>query len=283
MFCEVELVTLRLIPEGSIQFYEQGEFRMKNPLKAKLKAGEITVGIWATISHPDVSEVVAGAGFDWMVYDLEHSPYEVETAQELMQAASYNMDCIPLIRVAWNDVVMIKKALDVGAYGLIIPWVNTREEAENAVRYCMYPPKGVRGCGPRRPALNDPEYIQTVNEELLIGLQIETQTAVDNVEEIISVEGVDICFIGPNDLSLSLGIHRQFDHPKYREAIDRVLAACEKYGVAPGMYCTTQTINSSLAQGFRFCALGSEMRLLVKGMQDAFNDIKGWKPTPYKR
>jgi len=256
---------------------------MKNPLKARLKAGQIAIGIWATIGHPDVAELLAKMGFDWICFDTEHSPFEVETAQELMQAASYNPDCIPLIRVAWNDMVRIKKALDTGAYGLIIPWVNTREEAENAVRYCMYPPQGIRGCGPRRAALHDPEYTQTVNEELLIGVQIETQTALDNLDEIFSVKGIDLCYIGPNDLSLSLGIHGQYDHPKWEAALDHVVATCDKHGVVPGMHCRVHTINDALAHGFRFCALYSERQLFMKGLTDALAIVKGWEPTPYNQ
>jgi 2-keto-3-deoxy-L-rhamnonate aldolase RhmA len=221
-------------------------------------------------------------GFDWMVYDTEHSPYDIETAQKLMQAASFNSDCTPLIRVAWNDMVMIKKALDTGAYGVIVPWVNTREEAEYAVRACMYPPEGNRGCGPRRAALYDSNYIKTANNEVLIGLQIETQTALDNLDDIISVKGVDVCFIGPNDLSLSLGIHQQYDHPKFQEALDTVLTVCKRHNVAPGIYCSTETINTYLELGFRFCSLASDMLLFIKGMRDALSNIKGWTATPYK-
>ena len=256
---------------------------MKNPLKAKLKAGKISVGITVTIPHPDIAEIVAKMGFDWMIMDTEHSPYDVESAQILMQAASYNPNFIPLIRVAWNDMVIIKKALDIGVYGLIIPWVNSREEAENAVKYCMYPPKGVRGCGPRRAALHDPDHIQTANDELLIGIQIETKTALDNLDEILAVKRIDLCMIGPADLSLSLGILNQFEHPKFREALDRVLTACKKYGVVPGMFAITQTINSALEQGFRFCSLTPDMLIFMKGIRDALNNVKGWEPTPYKR
>ncbi len=255
---------------------------MKNPLKAKLKAGEPAVGIWVGISHPDITEIIAMMGFDWFVCDTEHSPYDIETSQKMLQAASYNPDCIPLIRVARNSDWMIKKALDTGAYGIIIPWVNTREEAEYAVQSSLYPPKGIRGCGPRRAALHDSEYIKTANDEILIGVQIETQLALDNLDDILSVDRIDVCFIGPNDLSLSLGIHQQFDHPKFTGALEQVLKSCKQHDVAPGMYCTTKTINRALEQGFQFCVLWSDQFLFIKGMKDAINDVKGWTPTPYK-
>jgi len=255
---------------------------LKNPLKAKLKTGKNSVGIVIGISHPDITELAATMGFDWMILDTEHSPYDVESTQVLMQAASYNPNFIPLIRVPWNDMVVIKKALDIGAYGVIIPWVNNREEAENAMKYCMYPPKGIRGCGPHRAALHDPEYIQTANDEILVGIQIETKAGVENLDEILSVEGIDICMIGPLDLSLSLGHLGQFEHPKLLEAFDRILNACENYGVVPGMFCSPQFINGALEHGFRFCSLTPDSWAFVVGMQTAIDNVKGWKPTPLR-
>ena len=255
---------------------------MKNPLKAKLKTGKPTVGTWITIGHPDVAEIIAMLGFDWFVSDTEHSPFGIETSQVLLQAASYNPECVPLVRVEWNDVALIKKALDIGAYGVVIPWVSTWKEAQKAVEYCKYPPEGIRGFGPRRAALRDPEYVKTANDELLIAVQIETQTALDNLDEICAVRGIDVCYIGPNDLSMSLGIFGQFDHPKFKEALDRLLTTCKKYGIAPGMHCNEHNISGALAQGFQFCALGNVSQLLIKGARDAINAVKGWTPRPYK-
>ena len=146
----------------------------------------------------------------------------------------------------------------------------------------MYPPKGVRGCGPRRAALHDPDYVNTANDELLIGVQIETKTAIDNLDDIFSVEGIDYCLVGPGDLSFSLGVHFQYKHPKMIEAMDKVIAACERHNVVPGLYCDTKTINDALERGFRFCNLSSDMGLFMKGIEDAFSIVKGWKPTPYK-
>jgi len=256
---------------------------LKNPLKAKVKAGKTVIGMVNGINHPDVPEILARMGIDFMLWDTEHSPMEVETVQQLMIAASSNPECVPIIRVGWNDMVRIKKALDTNAYGLIIPWVNSREEAENAVRYCMYPPKGIRGCGPRRPLLYDFEYIQTVNDELLIIVQCETQMALDNLDEILSVEGIDVCMIGPGDLSFSLGIHGQFDHPKFNEALDHVLAMCKKHDVAPGFFCTDENINDMIARGFRFFNLAGDFWFLMRGVIEALAEVNGWEPTPFNR
>ncbi len=255
---------------------------MKNPLKAKLKAGKPSVGTWVSIMHPDVVEIVAMVGFDWMIFDTEHNSADVDTVKVLLQAASYNPDCIPLVRVAWNDMVMIKKALDIGAYGLIIPWVNTREEAENVVKYCKYPPEGVRGFGPRRAALRDPDYVQTANDELVIGIQIETQMALDNLDKMFQVNGIDLCLIGPMDLSMSLGIFGQFEHPKYKAAVEHVLSTSEKYGVVPGIVADPETVDGYIEQGFRFCPISADFGALIEGLKAAFDHVKSWEPTPYK-
>lgn len=250
--------------------------RMKNPVKAKLKAGEPSVGTWLAIGHPDISEILADLGFDWIVFDTEHGPLSIETVQCLMQAMSYSTDCIPMVRVAWNDLVLIKRALDIGAYGVVIPWVNTKEDAINAVRYCKYPPEGIRGCGPRRAAMRDEEYIKTANDEILIVVQIETETAIKNLDEIFSVKGVDACFIGPSDLTMSLGIYRGLNHPRFKNAVDTVLRACKRWGVAPGMHCNEANINEAIAQGFQFCALDSDTMFLRRGAVDSLRKVKGW-------
>mgnify|MGYP000023413723 FL=1 len=250
---------------------------MKNPVKAKLKAGKPSIGTWITIGHPDVAEFLATLGFDWFVFDMEHSPISFETVQVLMQASSFSKT-VPLVRVAWNDMVLIKRALDIGAYGVVIPWVNTKEDAINAVKYCRYPPRGLRGCGPRRAAVRDPEYFETVEEELLVVVQIETEEALKNIDDILTVEGIDACYIGPNDLSMNLGVFRQWGHPKFRKALEIVLDACKRYGVAPGMHCNINNINEALEMGFKFCAIDSDYRFLLRGAREAIERVEGWSP-----
>lgn len=245
---------------------------MKNELKMRLKKGEKTVGAWITIPHTDISEALSTLPFDWFVFDQEHSALDDQLTQQLMQGMS-GKSVTPLVRVAWNDMVMVKKALDTGVQGVIIPWINGREDAINAVKYCKYPPEGVRGCGPRRTVLLDPDYLKTVNDELLIIVQIETQEAVDNVEEILSVEGVDAFFVGPIDLSTSMGLMEQVEHPKVQEAIAKVFEVGKELGVASGIWQGAgTTIKERLEEGWQMVALGMDMDFLINGVWKVLRD-----------
>ena len=158
------------------------------------------------------------------------APLGFETMQQMLQAMN-GTECIPIVRPQWNDPVQIKRILDIGAYGVIIPWVNSKEEAENAVRACKYPPEGIRGFWPRRAGRFDPDYFETANEEILVAVQVETKQALKNLDEILSVPGIDACYIGPYDLSYSLGfgIPPRWDDPEYLAAFTRTLEAAEKY------------------------------------------------------
>jgi len=249
---------------------------MKNPVKAKLKAGEVSVGMWITIGHTDISERLANVGLDWLTFDMEHAPLDRETVQFMIQSMGYQTDCIPIVRVPWNDIWLIKHALDIGAYGVVIPLIGTREDAVNAVRYCKYPPEGVRGCAPRHAAFRDKEYIQTANDEILVIVQIETREAIKNIDEICSVKGVDVCYVGPTDLSMSLGVFGQTTHPVFKEATSRVIKACRKWGVAPGMHCSVESINEAIEEGFQFVALASDLNHLIAGAKAAISRVKGW-------
>lgn len=246
---------------------------MRNELKSRLKAGERTLGLWMSIESPIVSELLSGLGFDWFVFDLEHSPLDIYTAQTLMQAM--RAETTPIVRVAWNDPVFIKLALDIGTYGVVIPWVNNREEAVRAVEACKYPPEGIRGCGPRRSALFDPEYFETANEEILVIAQIETRKAVENIEEIASVDGIDVFFIGPYDLSASYGYLGRPEAPPVQKAIERVLEVAKGSGVAPGIYGGGgKTPRERYDEGFQFIALGDDLGLLRRGAREVLRPFK---------
>ncbi|MBS7609410.1 hypothetical protein KEJ36_00170 [Candidatus Bathyarchaeota archaeon] len=247
---------------------------MKNPVKAKLKRGEVSFGAWISIGHPDISESLAYVGFDWLLFDTEHCPLNIEIIQGLLQSMGYGARSVPLIRVAWNDMVLIKRALDIGAYGLVIPWVNTKDEALSAVRACKYPPEGVRGFGPRRASMYDPEYVKTANEELLIVAQIETESALKNLDDILSVKGIDVALIGPWDLSMSLGVFTQWDSPKFKAAVDKVLEACERWNVAPGYVCGDENIRWAVEKGFKFISIGGDEGFMLKGAIDSLMRAK---------
>jgi len=254
---------------------------MMNPVKEKLKAGKATVGAWVNMGNPDIAEQMSMFGFDWLTFDLEHGLMTVPDAQRMMQAMSHSK-CTPLVRVPINSPVYFKWALDIGAFGVVVPYVNTKEEASRAVQACKYPPEGIRGCGPRRASRYYTEvtkYVKTSNDDVLVVVMIESQTALDNLDEILSVPGVDAVFIGPDDLSLNLGIFQQRSHPKFEAALTRVLDACKKHGVAPGMHCNENNINDILSRGFKFCGLNDDDTFLAIGAKSCLQGIKGWTPS----
>jgi len=254
---------------------------MKNLVKEKLKAGEPSVGTWIGIGHPDITMYLAELGFDWLVCDMEHGPYGVETFYFMMQSMLYaRKECMPMARIPWNDLIWVKKAMDAGATGIVVPRIETAAEAKKLVSYMKYPPMGERGCGPRFAAFRDPEYVDTINEESLVVVMIETAKGLKNLDDIFSVDGVDACFVGPSDLSLDLGIHRQIEEPKFVKSLEKIVDAAKAHGVAPGMHCRsspgTTNINNAIEMGFQFCALDSDTGFLTGGGRAALSRVKGW-------
>jgi 2-keto-3-deoxy-L-rhamnonate aldolase RhmA len=251
---------------------------MKNTLKERLMNGGAAVGIFVQIGHPDVTEMLSLAGFDFLVLDGEHSPFGIETMQTMLQAITGN-ETIPIIRVPWNDPVYIKRALDIGAYGLLIPLVSSRHEAEEAVRAIRYTPRGIRGVGPRRASryfLNFKDYVDSCDKELLTIVQIETKEAVENISEILAVEGIDAYFLGPMDLSAGLGHIGEVNHPEVVEAIARVLTAGKRYHKLGGFYAlSAEDVKKRIEQGFQFISLGTDSRLLMGSAQEAIRKIRG--------
>jgi len=242
---------------------------MKNLLKKKLKEDKPAIGTFVGLGHPDVTEMLSRMGFDWLVIDSEHAPIGFETIQLMLQAMN-GTDCTPIVRPSWNDMVTIKRVLDIGAHGVLIPWVNSREDAEYAVRACKYPPEGLRGFGPRRAALLDPTYPGTANEELLVIAQIETRKAINNLDEILSVDGIDACYIGVFDLSLSYGLKfPDFKNAEYLEAFDKVLEAAEKWKKPAGMYALSNNAQWAVEKGFTLITVDSADTFLMRGARTA--------------
>ena len=246
---------------------------MRNELKRRLKAGEQTYGVWTTIESPMVTELLSTLGFDYFVFDTEHSPLDIFQTQTLMQAMR-GEGTTPIIRVWWNDLVAIKRALDIGAYGVVIPWVNNKNQAEMAVKACRYAPDGLRGCGPRRAALFDPDYLRTADEEILIIAQIETREAVENIEDILSVDGIDVSYIGPADLSASHGHLGDMSHPEVQEAIDRVFDASVAAGVATGVHMGSgKTIMDRVEKGYNFITVGNDLGFVRAGAKEILEQL----------
>lgn len=232
-----------------------------NTVKRLLEEGKPAIGTWLGLGSPLAAEWLAHQGFDWLNVEQEHGAIDATLTQSLLQAIG-TTDVIPLIRVPWKHPVYCKRALDAGAYGLFIPSVNTREEAEIIVGGMKYPPLGYRGLGgTRRFLYGGADYVRHANDEILVILMIETAEGVRNAEEILSVPGVDACFVGPNDLAASMGLEPSLDPsaPEYQEAIGSILRACKKYGVAPGLHTpSADRCADRIEEGWLLNAIGSD-------------------------
>jgi len=248
----------------------------KNRVKELWRNGEAAVGTWLVLGSPITAEIIAQMGFDWVVVDTEHGSIDIGTTQSIIQAVS-TTGTVPMVRVPWNDPMSIKRALDAGAYGLVIPMVNSREEVISAVNATRYPPVGNRSYGgPRVRLYGGVSYFENANEEIALMVQIEHIDAVNNVDEILSVEGIDGFFIGPSDLAISMGLKPGLDNTDSRhvDAVNKTLAASQKYGVAGGIQVNTpEAVNERIAQGFKFIALTSDEGFLRGAALSAFSKV----------
>jgi 4-hydroxy-2-oxoheptanedioate aldolase len=225
----------------------------ENRVKRLWAEGRPALGGWLTVPSSFSAEVMAHAGFDWLCVDMQHGVIDYQVAVTMLQAIS-TTDSVPIVRVPWNEPGIIMKALDAGAYGVIVPIVNTATEAEAAVTACRYPPLGIRSHGPIRATLyGGRDYITRANGEVLCIVQVETKESIENLDDLLAVPGVDAAYIGPADLSLSLGLPPASDHdePAFVEAVQRVLDACKRHNVVPGAHAgNVVTARKRLEQGF---------------------------------
>lgn len=245
-----------------------------NHVRRRLAAGEPSVGTWLSLPSPEAAEYVSKLGFDWLVVDTEHNPVDIRTLAQMFVAMSAS-NTAPMVRIPWNEPENFKRVLDAGAWGIVVPMVNSREEAERAVRATRFHPLGGRSVGGGRHAMSfattAAEYYRHANDEVLLVLQIEHIDGVEHADEILSVPGVDACFIGPNDLAASmgigLGVPLESDNPRVVEAIAHVRDSCRKYKVAPGIHCSNaDAVNRRIEEGFQFCAMASELRYMLGGL-----------------
>jgi 4-hydroxy-2-oxoheptanedioate aldolase len=216
-----------------------------------------------------VAEILAGAGFDWVLLDTEHSPNELPMVQSELHAMSEG-GATPVVRVPWNDMVMIKRFLDIGAQSLLVPYVQSAEEAKNAVRYTRYPPQGVRGVAGATRATRYgriKDYFQRVHDELCVLVQAETRTAIANLEAIAEVEGVDGVFIGPNDLAADMGYLGNWQHPEVWKVMEQAAKRIRGMGKAPGILVGEADGRRCLDMGFLFVAVGADVPLLARGAE----------------
>jgi 4-hydroxy-2-oxoheptanedioate aldolase len=242
----------------------------QNPFKRALRAGKPQIGLWSSLSSNYTVEVIAGAGFDWILLDSEHSPADIENLLTQLQAAA-PYPTHPVVRIPWNDMVTIKRVLDIGAQSLLVPYVSTAAEAKAAVSYTRYPPAGVRGVAGTTRATRFgriADYARRAHEEICLLVQVETQGALDNIEAICGMDGVDGVFIGPADLHASLGHPGEIANPKVKPMIDEAIRRIRKSGKAPGILTPNEAdARHWLDCGALFVAVGADVGILARGAE----------------
>lgn len=238
----------------------------ENTIKSIWARGEAVVNGWLSIPSSFSAEVMAHQGFDSLVVDMQHGVIDYQTAVTMLQAIS-TTSVIPMARVPWNDPALVMKILDAGVYGVICPMVNNRAQAEALVRACKYPPRGYRSFGPVRASIYaGTDYVDHANTDLIVMPMIETAEAVENLDEILSVPGVDAIYVGPADLSLALGCKPRLDQTDAPvvEAQKKIVAACKRHGVVAGIHNATSAYAlKMIAEGYQFVTLASDSRFLA--------------------
>ena len=239
---------------------------------------KLAIGSWCQIGHPANAEILAHAGFSWIAADCEHGEFGNHQLGNFCRSVQqYN--CKPLVRVESNDIIEIRRALDLGAEGVIVPLVNNAAEAQNAVSAAKYPPKGIRGFAFHRGnqwGVNFDEYLRSANDEILVIVMIESKEAVENIDKILAVEGVDGVFIGPYDMSGSYGIIGQTAHSLITEACKKVAKSCKKHNKIAGQHIVLPTkgnIENAIDQGYTFLALGMDTVFLANGAKQSLEMI----------
>ncbi len=251
--------------------------REPNRLKRDLKAGKVCIGATITMNNPVVAEIMSHIGLDWLWFETEHSALSEENVLSMLQATN-GADVSTMVRVPWNDKTLIKRYLDAGPDGIIVPLVNTRAEAEQAVRAMKYPPLGERGAGLSRAqayGLHMSEYMATANDEVMLTLMIEHVQAVNNIDEILSVPGIDSVMVGALDLSGSMGLLGQTGDPRVEEAIQKVLAASKRNNVPCGIITVSpEQANQRIDQGFTHMIIGIDVLYMVGAISGALGQVR---------
>ena len=245
--------------------------------KQKLHSGEVGYGLTLTIGNPQIAELVANLGFDWIWIETEHTTMGLETVLAQLQAIS-GTGTKAVVRVDCNDQTTIKRILDIGPDGILIPSVNTREDAEKAIKFIKYPPLGERGIGLARAqgyGLKLGSYIKSANDEVATIFMIEHVLAVQNIEEILQVDGVDGIIIGALDLAGSMNLQNDLANPLIEVEVQKVLAACKKAGIACGAFVgDPNQAKARIQEGFRLLTLGADVLLLASSAKNVLDSVK---------
>jgi 4-hydroxy-2-oxoheptanedioate aldolase len=240
----------------------------RNEFKHALAQGRLQIGLWCSLCSNITAEIVADSGFDWLLLDSEHSPNEVPDLLQQLQAVARGT-ATPIVRPPWNDIVMIKRVLDIGAPSLLIPYVQNAEEARRAVAATRYPPEGVRGVTASGRAARYgrvKDYLKTAHSELCLLVQVETRAALDQLEAIASIDGIDGVFIGPSDLAASLGHVGNPQHPEVQAALEDAVRRLTAIGKPAGILTANEDeARRYIGWGYLFVAVGSDLGLLARG------------------
>ncbi|MEH6580250.1 MAG: 4-hydroxy-2-oxoheptanedioate aldolase [Amphritea sp.] len=253
-----------------------------NHFKQQLKTGPAQIGLWLGLANAYTADLLASTGFDWLLIDAEHAPNDLQTIVSQLQAMAPH-PVAPIVRPPWPDHVRIKQLLDLGVQTLLAPMVESGEQAAQIVAACRYPPQGIRGVGGAltRASRFDqtPDYLHTANDEICVLIQIETRKGLENLDEVIATEGVDGVFIGPSDLSASMGHLGNPGHPQMQLAIEDALSRIIRAGKAAGIMIADQTLAQRyLELGAKFVAVGADTELLVKASTELARTFKGNLP-----
>jgi 2-dehydro-3-deoxyglucarate aldolase len=245
---------------------------MQPDIKKKLKDGHVTIGSWMQIPNSSVAEIMTSSGYDWICADLEHGHFSNEILPEIFRTIE-SAGVVPFARVSANSEVFIKGALDAGARGIIIPNIISKDELKKAISYANYPPDGRRGVGYSRANLfgkNFAEYVSRINSEILIVAQIEDITAVNNLDSILPVKGLDAIMVGPYDLSGSMGITAEFEHPEFKKCLKKIHKHAKQFNIPMGLHIVQPDENelqAKINEGYQFIAYGIDSVFLYKSAQ----------------
>ena len=242
----------------------------RNAFKHKILAGERQIGFWLSLGSAAVAEVIAGAGYDWIMIDAEHGPNALSTVIDQLRVLDGG-PATPVVRPAWNDPVLIKRLLDAGAPSLLVPFVRNADEAAQAVAATRYPPRGIRGVATSQRASRwgqRTDYVQSYERELCLIVQLETAPSLAALEEIAAVPGVDALFIGPSDLAADMGHLGEPGHPEVQAAIVDAVSRCRQVGKPMGTFApATDDARRYLDTGMTFAAVGADARVLRRGAE----------------
>lgn len=262
----------------------------QNTTLAKIRQGKPAIGLWLHSHSFHTARILAAQGIlDWLLVDMEHTPVDLSTASMILSTIAdvSGGRCTPLARVAHGTMFHIKNVLDAGAQGIIVPMINTAQDAADVVRFARYPPQGERGGGGLAPhfgfgTTSHPEYIREANREIMVTIQIETQEAVENIDSILDTPGIDLVFIGPFDLHLSLGLTPSLwsDQPTFQAAVTRVITACQQRGLPYGTLTpNAEGANARMEQGFSFIGLGTDIVHMLGSLNAQYQQLRTNLPS----